>query len=54
MMLMSIISADNNLDKMPDRAKIKQHNLKIVGTTSLHPKAIDNVKLSLPMLLMGK
>jgi len=46
------ITDNDKLNKMLDRAKMKQPNFKIVGTTAHHAEAIDNIELSLPMLLM--
>ncbi len=46
------ITDNDTLTKMLDRAKMKQPDFKIVGTTAHHAEAIDNVKLSLPMILM--
>lgn len=46
------ITENNNLEKMFDRAKMKQPGLKIVGTTAHHAEAVDNAKLELPLILM--
>lgn len=45
--------ADNDtLSKILGKAKMKQPDFQIVGTTAHHEAAIDNTKLSLPMMLM--
>lgn len=46
------ITKNHNLEKMFDRAKMKQPGLKIVGTTAHHAEDIDNAKLELPLILM--
>lgn len=37
---------------MLDRAKMKQPDFKLVGTTAHHAEAIDNAALELPLILM--
>lgn len=46
------ITDNDKLSEILGKAKIKQPDFKIVGTTAHHAEAIDNSKLSLPMMLM--
>lgn len=46
------ITDNNKLSEILGKAKRKQPDFKIVGTTAHHAEAIDNSNLSLPMMLM--